>query len=736
MLSEQDSQRAIADRLANKIISEEDPFAVCRLLEAEECITVSQQTIPDRAITGDATPQRVGIWDARLENGELWFVRRNELDTYGLWARCERISAKTSRTRIVLLGESVARGFPYDPYYNCATALQEVLSNSFGDDVEVVDLARNGALYSELLEIAESAAVLHPDAYVVFAGNNWLVPGGLSLSEAAEILKSGGGWSGIQALVRNQMRAGISKLASFLGRLSREQKVPIIFVIPEFNIDWRAHLGWEAPILSYEERYRWRSLLAEATSALNRSEFACAAALARAMTGIDEGASPVALEIQAQAERALGHTENARLLMDLACNSNLYLPVPKRDRCSPMLCDTLREELPVHGIIVADFPATCREFLGDAFPDSRIFLEYCHLTPEGIRLAMACAAEVLLPRLGKPFQSWRKLMDHPAMDHPITVNDKAEAQARFNAAVMAAMDEQAEATICRYLEEAARVAPEIIDLSLLVAEAHIRRMPIVFCDAFDRLLAFQNTFPEIVRLAYAFPNKEKEPNLPLIAAICKIASAKRPEVQDIIDGLLLQEYGIEGGSVDLLHPAYCDLSCSMDCDWEESSVSLKSHEHESRFRLFSDHATPLALVLTYRTPDKVVAGEELTIWLNDQKIESFSPAQSWRTIHFDLPAKLLRRGINILAIRWPEPKRSREEQTAFIIPKLTTAGGRNSWRNLPEIYPIYGEVFSFAASPVSSAGERISVASKESSALAGVLMQTSPAPDEDSRNRI
>jgi hypothetical protein len=108
---------------------------------------------------------------------------------------------------------------------------------------------------------------------------------------------------------------------------------------------------------------------------------------------------------------------------------------------------------------------------------------------------MACAAEVLLPRLGKPFQSWRKLMDHPAMDHPITVNDKAEAQARFNAAVMAAMDEQAEATICRYLEEAARVAPEIIDLSLLVAEAHIRRMPIVFCDAFDRLLAFQNTFP-------------------------------------------------------------------------------------------------------------------------------------------------------------------------------------------------------------------------------------------------
>src|SRR5262249_37301160 len=332
-----------------------------------------------------------------------------------------------------------------------------------------------------------------------------------------------------------------------------------------------------------EERHRWRSLLAEAQSALGRFEFARAAALAREMTGIDEGVSPVALEIQAEAERALGHTENARLLMDLACNSNLYLPVPKRDRCSPVLCDILREELPVHGVTVADFPAVCREFLGDALPDYRIFLEYCHLTPEGIRLAMACAAEALLPRMGKPFQSWRKLIDFP-----ITVNDKVEAQARFNAAVIAAMDDQAEGTICRILDEAARLAPEVLDLSLLVAEAHIRRMPIVFCDAFDKLLAFQNTFPAIVRLAYAFPDKEKELNLPLITAICKVASAERPEVQGIIDGLLLQEYGIEGCSVDLLHPAYCDLSYSMDMDydWERSSVYLTSHERESLFRLF------------------------------------------------------------------------------------------------------------------------------------------------------
>jgi hypothetical protein len=93
----------------------------------------------------------------KMEN--LWFVRRNELDPFGLWARCERISSKSNRTRIVLLGESVARGHLYDPHYNCARALQQALSKSFGDEVEVVDLARSGASYSQVLEIALEATV-------------------------------------------------------------------------------------------------------------------------------------------------------------------------------------------------------------------------------------------------------------------------------------------------------------------------------------------------------------------------------------------------------------------------------------------------------------------------------------------------------------------------------------------------------------------------------------------------
>lgn len=697
MLSEHTSDRAIAARLAKRLMVEEDPAAVCRILEEEKCIAVSQPTALDHTTTESATPRRVGIWEAREEGGETWFVRCNELDMWGLWARCERISARSSKTRIILLGESVARGFLYDPHYNCAAALQEALGKSFGDDVEVVDLAQTGASYSQVLKIAEAAAILHPNGYVVFAGNNWLVPGGISLPEAAEVLNKGEGWGGVQRLIQDQVRSGVSEFARSLGQLSRQQSIPIVFVIPEFNVDWRAYLGWEAPILGHEERCRWRQLLAEAQSALARQDFERAAALAQAMTKIDEGASPVALEIEAEAARALGHVEDARRLMDDASNSSLCLPVPKKDRCSAVLRDVLRKELPLHGVAVADFPAICREFLGGPLPDARLFLDYCHLTAEGIRLAMACAAEVLAPRMGRPFQSWSQLMDLPT-----AVEAKAEAQARFSAAVMAAICGQAENTICRYLDEAICLAPEMLDLSLLVAEAQIRRMPLLLCDAFDKLLAVQKAFPSISRLAYDPPNKAKELNLPLIHAIREVASTRRPEVQSIINDLLLQEHSSEGSNIDLLEPAYCDLSpfSHVDYGWWESSAYLTSHEYESRFRLFCSRPNPFDLGLTYRTPKDPGASEEPGIWLNGHKVRTFPLAPSWKTIHFRLLPEALRRGLNTLAIRWPEPTQVREKQTASIVSKMRAAISRHSWSSLPEIYPVYGEIFSFVAWPV------------------------------------
>src|SRR6185295_8397379 len=62
--------------------------------------------------------------------------------------------AKSSKPRIVLVGESVARGFPYDPRFNCALALRKLLNLATGaDELEVIDLAQNGLTYAGLIDL-------------------------------------------------------------------------------------------------------------------------------------------------------------------------------------------------------------------------------------------------------------------------------------------------------------------------------------------------------------------------------------------------------------------------------------------------------------------------------------------------------------------------------------------------------------------------------------------------------
>lgn len=111
-----------------------------------------------------------------MENGKTSFVRRMDMiqDWYN-WANVSRIEAKGSKRRILLIGESVARGYLYDPDFTPALALQMMLDAQFGEgEVEIIDLARIGISY-KVRELALAALRLEPDMAIIFAGNNWNV---------------------------------------------------------------------------------------------------------------------------------------------------------------------------------------------------------------------------------------------------------------------------------------------------------------------------------------------------------------------------------------------------------------------------------------------------------------------------------------------------------------------------------------------------------------------------------
>src|SRR5689334_12943416 len=121
-----------ANRLSRMITAEErvELTGLLRLtgLLAPELMTVPNQpdspnspnSLDGVRLNGSAerrgNSDLVGIWERRSESGKSYFVRSADLvGEWGSWASVGRIGFKGAKRRIVLVGESVARGYLYDP---------------------------------------------------------------------------------------------------------------------------------------------------------------------------------------------------------------------------------------------------------------------------------------------------------------------------------------------------------------------------------------------------------------------------------------------------------------------------------------------------------------------------------------------------------------------------------------------------------------------------------------------
>src|ERR1700712_2909221 len=129
----------------------------------------AEPVVKEKAKPGD----HIGIWQPSKEKNTYERDISQHFE-WPLWASTHKIEAKGSKKRIVLLGESVARGYFYDPLYTVANELESILTHTPGlEETEVIDLAKTSMTMDGLLELAQASIRLEPDAVVVFAGNNW-----------------------------------------------------------------------------------------------------------------------------------------------------------------------------------------------------------------------------------------------------------------------------------------------------------------------------------------------------------------------------------------------------------------------------------------------------------------------------------------------------------------------------------------------------------------------------------
>lgn len=290
-------------------------------------------------------------------------------------------SRSNGRPRLLLIGESVATGYLYAPWYTPAGVLRELLPAW-----DVVDLARTNESLESLAVTFEQALQLEPDVVVMWAGNNWLLRdlGGLSPYHpgsdyriaVAKTLR-GDGPAGLDALTNSALRNFATPLLDRIAAGAADAGMRLVVVVPEVNlVDWESYQP--VHVLPEGRESDWHDALATGDVAR--------------MAAIDDGVAATTWRQLARAEPS-GETQLEMMRNEVGVAAGPLRATLTSPMASGAVQNLLREWAHTHRFEVVDVPALIES--AGARPDRSWFLDYCHHTFVAIEKISVAVAEVV-----------------------------------------------------------------------------------------------------------------------------------------------------------------------------------------------------------------------------------------------------------------------------------------------------------------------------------------------------
>lgn len=646
---------------------------------------------------------RVGIWERKSKGGKSYFGRSTDMaNEWNMWANVGRIEPKGAKRRVVLIGESVARGYLYDPVFTPALVLEKTLKHYLGEGgVEVIDLARLSLLRAGLLSLAGSALMLEPDALVIFAGNNW----GLGFSSDLEDLdyirsisavSREHGVVGLKRFAEQRLMLEIEDLVREVASIYQARGIPVVWMIPGFNLgDWR-DAETNAPYLKNGANREWLALWDRSRNALRNGDLATASELAGRMVELDEGVSVAGLRTLAECSRLSGDRGAERGYLERARDALIwdnagYVP----SRSYSVVQDTLRSEPKRYNNGLVDLPLIFNEHLGGELPDRRLFVDHCHLTSDGIRISMAAAAACLLQLLTGADLSWSQVAEKK-----IPLAKEVEAEAAFLAAVHNAHWWQAQDLVEHFCLKAVQNSPKIARMMTLFGELQTKRSPMLMSRSAEQFAELGAGLTQFYTIQY---NKQLLDRVLLDAIGSSLGKFGIGE-RERLERLQLEEHSVIHTDNDLLDYYYCSASRQpKEIMWafakEGMSPLLKLHSDyykayslESRFAFVGESDRPVELHLTCRLPGRARVEEAIAVEVNGYALGEMGVGSDWGTWDISVGGDVVRDGLNEVSLRWPQPEFPDEEALRSMFDHLVDDG------IYPEFYPVFGEVHSFVAS--------------------------------------
>lgn len=448
----------------------------------------------------------IGVWDI-VDTADGRALRRQNRapGELRMWADVSEVPGKGMARRVVLVGESSARGFLVDPAMTPCDALAMSLEQWAGPGAyQGVDLAHTGASPEDVTELLAKVPDIDPDVLVLYAGNNWSVPqySVADLDALARELRSGGYAAMRRAfwpmVVLPRARRLLARVVGILRR-----GVDVVVVIPEFNLrEWVPPADVEVPALPREAFVAWHDLRQRAEDALRDSNWNAVPPLAHQMRVLDEGCSPVTGYLLGRALEALGDGTGARDAYedsrDSVCGLMLgYTPRITRDAQALLagFCEQNKlGQVDLRKLLAAkDLPGT---------PDPRHFLDFCHLSESGINIAMSAVAEAILQlRTAKNGIDQRR----PTIARSgLSARDRAASH--LIAACYNAHNKQPEPVLRRHLRSALEIWPDSAELAEALLDLLEGAGPLWT----NRQLSRLSALPHFVRYVEMIAGREAE----------------------------------------------------------------------------------------------------------------------------------------------------------------------------------------------------------------------------------
>ncbi len=698
-----DPLRELSEELA-ELLATEDGARTARLLQMVEALSPASVEAQETELEDvePGAPRPISIWQPEERDGELHFVRPAPLPFGDHYAARRVIPAvmDPDLVRVAFFGESTAAGYLYAPHLTPAMALEERLGGSVHGGFEVVDLARTNETLAGLTTTVAASLQLNPDLLVIFAGNNWTL---LETPEVSPYFRSVRGRQqlalaarrgphGPVELARRRLRSQAEVSLAEIAALAGER--PVIVVVPEVNLaDWEDRQP--VPWLPGDGARRWYELYERVRQELEEERFDDAVATAAAMAELDGGLCATSHLLRAQALAGRGDFTAARQAFEGHVEHLTYVGLAflGSPRATPSVQKILRDSCERHGFVCVDLPRIFASHQVSAgqppLPGRRFFLDYCHLTREGIEIAIDAVAATIEQRLERKPTGTRS---------SLTIAARVEAVASFGAAVHGAhrlvtVGDKAD-QLESWLRQAIEADPAIADVMTDLAMARVTPYPEVLTPAQARVL--ESEAPLLLQHGWRWDYLDAE----LLRALSRVL----PNVDEIGERLLTL-HDVCKRPLDLTRPPY--LWEPLERFYPEAMGFDQRAYHrspwpESSFCLVAAGDRDVELDITLRLAPIPGSPEarsgEAEIRIHGEAVAAVDVEEGWTRHQLRIDRRFLRPvplPLHRLSVRWPP------------LPDIGDAARAEAVRRLEQgiesdLHPVFGELFSLLCRPTSA----------------------------------